>query len=205
MKHYYRKAFWQYCKQMGKIQWQRGKWRFALGLLFIAILGISYWTLEPDSATKPTTTLITNDEIYQCKIKRVVDGDTVIANCPPNNQAPIRIRVWGIDAPEMGQGNWGEASKSFLIMLLSKADRDIVEIKIRDIDHYGRYVGQIFLNNQDLGLELVENGEAVVYKQYNKDKSYQQAEQRAQKQKLGIWKIDGAQQDPATWRKLNPR
>ncbi|GGZ91446.1 hypothetical protein DC083_01725 [Ignatzschineria ureiclastica] len=202
---YYRKAFWKYIKQMGRVQWQRGKGRFLIGLLFIVILGVSYWTLEPDSASKSTTTIVTNDEVYQCKIKRVVDGDTVIANCPPNNREQLRIRVWGIDAPEMKQENWGEASKSYLIMLLSQADHDIIEIKVRDIDHYGRYVGQLFLNNLDLGLELVKNGEAVVYKQYNNEANYLQAQESAQKQKLGIWKKEGAQQDPATWRKLNPR
>lgn len=203
--NYYRKAFLKYIKQMSRAQWQRGKGRFLTGLLFIAILGISYWTLEPEQPSKSTTAIVAGDTLYQCRINRVIDGDTVTANCPPNNREQLRVRVWGIDAPEMKQGHWGEASKSYLIMLLSEADHDIIEIRIRDIDHYGRYVGQLFLNNRDLGLELVKNGEAVVYKQYNKEANYQQAQKAAQKQKLGIWKIDGAQQDPATWRKLNPR
>ncbi len=201
---YYQKAFLHYIKQIGKASWQRGKGRLLVILGFILILILSYWILEPTSTSNLPTTL-TNGGLYQCQIHRVIDGDTVVANCPKDNQETIRIRIWGIDAPEMQQGHWGKAAKNALIVLLSQANHDSIEIKIRDIDHYGRYVGQLFLNELDLGLELVKNGEAVVYEQYNKERDYLQAQQEAKKQKLGIWRIEGAQQDPATWRKLNPR
>jgi endonuclease YncB( thermonuclease family) len=51
----------------------------------------------------------------------------------------------------------------------------------------------------------VRQGQAVVYQQYNNVPAYLQAEAEARRAKRGIWAKPGSHQDPAAWRRLNPR
>jgi endonuclease YncB( thermonuclease family) len=90
-------------------------------------------------------------------------------------------------------------------MLRQLLPNDVIRLKVKDKDRYGRVVAQLYYHNQDLGLELVRQGGAVVYAQYNNDMSYQTAQVQAKQKRLGVWSQAGAQQAPWEWRKLNPR
>jgi endonuclease YncB( thermonuclease family) len=78
-------------------------------------------------------------------------------------------------------------------------------LQVRDQDRYGRTVAQAFVGDRDVGLEMVRQGQAVMYEQYNDSPAYRQAQAEAQQARRGIWKKSGSQQDPAAWRRLNPR
>jgi len=134
-----------------------------------------------------------------CKISHVYDGDTVAVRC---DQGKLKVRVYGIDAPEMGQQPWGEISRD---MLRGLAPADRVRVRVVDTDSYGRTVAQLLYEDQDLGLTLVRQGGAVVYERYNSFQSYRTAQAEARQEQLGIWAKPGAQQKPWEWRKLNPR
>lgn len=200
-------AVTRYFKNLIRQQFKTRKVQFTIAVLFIIILGISYFipANHPARSKQPQTMALSVKEQYECALNRVVDGDTIVVHCPPSNKAQFNIRVWGIDAPEMKQKPWGENAKNALIKLLPQSNHATIKVEIIDIDRYSRYVGKLFYNNEDLGLALVKQGEAVVYSQYNKDSTYQKAEDRAKKSRLGIWGKRGSQQDPAAWRKLNPR
>ena len=77
--------------------------------------------------------------------------------------------------------------------------------RVQDRDRYGRTVAQVFVGERDVGLEMVRQGRAVMYEQYNDSPAYRQAQAEARQARRGIWEKPGGQQDPATWRRLNPR
>jgi endonuclease YncB( thermonuclease family) len=76
-----------------------------------------------------------------CDVTRVLDGDTIqVANCTPHNPANVRIRLSGIDAPELPTPA-GEASKLALISWLSYSK---VELATAGPDKYGRTLAAVY-------------------------------------------------------------
>lgn len=131
----------------------------------------------------------------------------------PTLKQKTEIRVWGIDAPELGQKPWGDRSKRLMQQLAGKKGSPIT-LLVKDIDHYNRVVGAIYTGHltrsqltqtRDLGFQLVKAGEAVVYDRYNNEAHYKKAEENAQQKALGIWSQEGSQQNPGKWRQLNRR
>jgi len=80
-----------------------------------------------------------------------------------------------------------------------------INLRVMDQDRYGRTVAQVFAGERDIGLEMVRQGRAVVYEQYNDSPVYRQVQTEAKRDRRGIWEKPGSQQDPASWRRLNPR
>lgn len=160
-------------------------------VLSVAIFFIDRMLREPDMpAPQPGTDL-------SCEVREIYDGDTVTAGC---EDGKLKIRVWGIDAPEKGQKPWGDESRDHFKQLINGQP---IQIQVTDTDRYGRSVARLFIGQQDLGLQMVRDGRAVVYEQYNNSQGYRDAQSEAKRNKAGIWSQPGDQQDPAAWRKLN--
>ncbi len=116
------------------------------------------------------------------------DGDTFRAKV---SNKTITIRLACIDAPETGQRPWGQQSANRLKQLLPVGQA--VGIRQIEKDKYGRTVAEIFKGGQSVNLQLVAEGQAVVYPQYvNKcpqlKQQLLQAEAKAKKQRLVFWK-----------------
>ena len=167
-----------------------------VGGLAVAVVAISYVLHEPKalpSATAKGAELV-------CAVKAVFDGDTLLADCAGGE---VKVRVFGIDAPEMKQEPWGDRSREALRGLLPRFGS--IELRVMDRDRYDRTVAQVRVGERDIGLEMVRQGRAVVYEQYNDSPAYRQAQAEARQARRGIWGKPGGQQDPAAWRRLNPR
>lgn len=80
----------------------------------------------------------------------VVDGDTFHANSH-------KIRLWGIDAPEISTYEGVEA-KEFLTLLVK--DKPITCQQV-DTDGYSREVSRCYVEGQDIACLLVGSGHAV--------------------------------------------
>lgn len=138
-----------------------------------------------------------------CRVLHVHDGDTLTLRCRVHSDQPARlqVRVWGIDAPELDQGIWGLRARDRM--------RDLadgwVELESVDRDDYGRTVGRIYRGHLDLGLAMVRDGYATVYRHYNRDSAYRHALHEAQRERLGIWTRPGLQQEPWEWRHQHER
>jgi endonuclease YncB( thermonuclease family) len=117
------------------------------------------------------------------------DGDTITVLDSANKQHKIRLS--GIDAPELGQA-YGRASRDNLAEhVAGKA----VSIEWNKQDKYGRVVGKVLLDGYDQCLEQVRSGFAWHYKKYEKEQtpedrlSYTDAEQAVKQAKSGLWRI----------------
>lgn len=182
--------------ELSRTRRRKSRSPWVVGGLTIAVVAISYFLHEPKV---PPSTLARGTEMV-CTIKSVYDGDTLTASCP---NGEVKVRMFGIDAPEMGQEPWGDRSREAFRGLLPR--RDPVRLRVMDQDRYGRVVAQVFAGERDVGLEMVRQGRAVMYEQYNDSPAYRQAQAEAKQARRGIWEKPGGQQDPATWRRLNPR
>jgi endonuclease YncB( thermonuclease family) len=92
-------------------------------------------------------------------VTRVVDGDTFWIS-----SADVRIRVWGLDAPETDQPG-GSAATAALTRLISGQR---LNCRQRDIDRYGRIVGQCFLaDERDITAVMIASGTAEEFCRYS--------------------------------------
>jgi len=143
----------------------------------------------------------------QFKITRVFDGDTVKAQ---GHDIEIKVRLVGIDAPETSKKKrdpsqpYSQQAKKYLAdLVLNKA----VDIKGYGLDRYNRVLGVIYLNNQNINLEMVEAGLAEIYRgKPPRDlamKPYLEAEKRAREAKTGMWSLGDKYISPKDWRKMH--
>jgi len=143
----------------------------------------------------------------QFKITRVYDGDTVKAQ---GHDIEIIVRLVGIDAPETsrkkrepGQPYSQKAKKYLAGLVLNKT----VDIKGYGLDRYNRILGVIYLNKQNINLEMVKAGLAEVYRgKPPRDlamEPYFEAEKQVREAKTGIWSLGDKYISPKDWRKTN--
>lgn len=137
---------------------------------------------HPQRQTSPSNPLPGEGQIVGPA--KVVDGDTL-------EIAGERIRLEGIDAPELGQtcgrawlGQWscGVAAQSHLARAVADA---IVTCVRRGRDKYNRTLGVCFVGDRDLNAQMVESGLAWAFVRYSQ--AYVTEEQRAREAKRGIW------------------
>lgn len=182
--------------EFSRVRRRKNSSPWIVGGLAVAVTAISYFLHEPKalpSATAKGAELV-------CTVKAVFDGDTLAASCPAGE---VKVRVFGIDAPEMKQEPWGDRSREALRGLLPRSGP--ISLRVVDQDQYGRTVAQVGAGERDVGLEMVRQGRAILYERYNDSPVYQQAQAEAKRARRGIWEKVGGQQDPAAWRRLNPR
>ena len=122
-------------------------------------------------------------------VTSVYDGDSFRAS----EQA---FRLWGIDAPELGQ-RWGTAAREALRELLTRADAVMIE---RHGTSWKRIVVRAESGGKDVSLELLKMGLAWYLPEFApKRNDYREAEQEARKAQRGLWS-DENPVSPAEWR-----
>ena len=98
----------------------------------------------------------------------VYDGDTITAVYLINKKTPfkIKIRIEGIDTPELRTRNSEEKTAAFVVRdyLFDKIHDQIIKLKIVDWDKFGgRVRANVLLDDKDIGKELVTMGYAREY------------------------------------------
>ena len=108
---------------------------------------------------------------------QVIDGDTI-------EVAGTRIRLFGIDAPERGQGcqDEGELWACGGLARLRLEDRisgHTVVCEERDQDRYGRIVAVCRADGEDLNAWMVSQGWALAYHRYSQAYVDEEADAKA--------------------------
>lgn len=94
-------------------------------------------------------------QVYFGRVSRVIDGDTFIMEGPE-----ARIRVWGLDAPELSDPRGDAATQALRVLI---ADRPVRCVQ-RDQDNYGRIVAQCDIHDgRDMTRAMIESGTAQEY------------------------------------------
>lgn len=130
-----------------------------------------------------------------CRVLYIGDGDSMRVDC---GSGPLELRLHCIDAPELGQGRWGWASRDELRRIAP----DDVRLKVIETDRYGRQVALVNAprGERSLNLSLVQTGHAAVYRRYCRDRRFYAAEEEARLERLGIWSQEGSHQRPWDYR-----
>ena len=113
------------------------------------------------------------------RVDRIVDGDTIIVVMGDNEE---KIRLAGIDAPELSQPYGHEAFDFLRDMLVGKE----VTLQVLSRDVYDRIVAVVFLDGVDVNAVLAEEGLVWGYK-VRQNVDYTAQEQFARENKRGIW------------------
>ena len=129
------------------------------------------------------------------RAERIVDGDTFWL-------AHLKVRLWGVDSPELRQGcvaegevwRCGEEARAKLRSIV--AGRDGVRCVVRGRS-YDRLVGRCFVGAEDVGETLVVGGLAVEDARYSGG-IYGGREAEARTAEMGMWR--GCFTPPRRWR-----
>ncbi len=91
----------------------------------------------------------------------VGDGDTLRV---ATGGKTITVRLACVDAAETAQVPFGKAATERLRQLLPPGQQ--VNLRVADTDRYGRSVAKAYKGDLSINLALVQEGQAVVYRQY---------------------------------------
>ena len=121
-------------------------------------------------------------ESIEGKVVSVADGDTITVL---ENDTPIKVRLYGVDAPEKAQ-DFGTVSRKFTSDLCFGQE---VSVDVTDTDRYGRKVGRVTLpDGRVLNRELVKAGLAHWYAEYAPDDAtLKELQAEAKAAKRGLW------------------
>lgn len=136
---------------------------------------------------------IKGDKI-KVSFEKCIDGDT--ADFKYKGEL-IKVRFLAIDTPELKDDDekvvkYGNKAKNFTCNKLKKAKTIYLEFdsKSDKKDKYDRYLAWVFVDNNLLQEEIIENGYAKVAYLYGKYKyvdDLKEAEKKAKNEKLNIW------------------
>jgi endonuclease YncB( thermonuclease family) len=142
--------------------------RFALAIIIAAL------ALPVAKAAKPHYALAG-------KVIGIADGDTLTILNSSNVQHKIRLA--GIDAPEKKQAFGTKAREA----LAAKVFGQTVRVDVIDVDRYRREVRRIYLGDRFINLEMVRDGFAWRYPQYDKPGEFTASEAEAREHRRGLW------------------
>jgi len=121
------------------------------------------------------------------RVVGITDGDTITVLSSTNTQ--YKIRLSAIDAPEKRQ-NFGNVSKQALSNLIFNKE---VTVETNYQLSWGRPVGVVYLDGEDINLQQIKNGMAWFSRKYENNLTgddrlrYLRAEEDAIRNKIGLW------------------
>jgi micrococcal nuclease len=115
-------------------------------------------------------------------VTRVIDGDTIAVQL---SSGTVRVRLYGIDAPEHNQQGGSEATMMLRALVAGKK----VSLGPVSQDRYSRLVAKVYQGRVDVNAEMVARGEAWVYRHYlqRMDRGWCVLESQARSEHRGLW------------------
>ncbi len=147
------------------------------------------WSQVAAKPSEPTLTGI---------VTRVSDGDTLWVRSDSDGQPrkPVKVRLLGIDAPERCQAGGAESTAA----LTSRVLRREVAVRVVGRDGYGRLLGEVRLDGQDLGAWMVREGHAWSHRRFGVADVYASEEAQARSAQRGLFG-DPAAIEPRSFRR----
>ena len=143
------------------------------------------------------TTAWPSGAAFQADVIRISDGDTIVVRTL--DAEDIKIRLYGIDAPEHDQPGGQEAAAA-LRPLLGRT----VTVREMDTDDYSRIVALVEFEGNSVNLRQVEQGRAWHYGRFCLAEpicqKMKEAEAKARQDGLGLWQAPRPT-PPWNWRR----
>lgn len=134
----------------------------------------------------------------ECRIRSVHDGDSV--RCEDGT----RVRLLGIDAPELGQAPFGRASRDSLRALIPSGATVRLVHDVRRTDRYRRVLAHVFTaEGVHVNRAMVRRGYAVplsIPPNVRYRDEIRSAATEAQEERVGLWAQDGFRCAPRDYR-----
>lgn len=132
-------------------------------------------------------------------VARVIDGDTIDLDAADGSEPHTRVRLIGVDAPELGLGDdsagradhYGHDAAEFARRVLEGRPVHVVLKPDETRDRYGRLLAYVCLERGGpfFNLSLVETGCAYADRRFAHPyvDRFVTAEKRARKERRGLW------------------
>lgn len=124
-------------------------------------------------------------EIEKAQVIEVIDGDTIVVYL---NGRREKVRLIGIDTPEVGRPYYEKATQKTTELVLGKVVR--LEKDISERDKYGRLLRYVYAGSLFVNAELVKKGYAYTYT-YPPDVKYSdyflKLQKEARGKEVGLW------------------
>lgn len=191
-----------------------GRWRRMLPALCLLIgagaMGILdrvHRSASPAAVVQSDDMMRYHDHVFH--VIHVVDGDTVDIDAPDGDKLKTRIRLWGVDTPEIAHNKsetdmfYGPEANEFAFQTLNNREVQIVLWPTRTRDRYGRLLAYIFLERagRDFNAMLIENGFGYADSRFDHPykREFADLEKRSRKEHRGLWASVAPEQMPH-WR-----
>ena len=180
-------------------------WRF--GLFCCCVLLVVGCQSKPGPTDQRTTSV---------QVQRVVSGQTLDVLNPNQQPAVIeRVRLIGIEAPDLKQEPWGTAAKNRFEQMISQTNTRAIILQPVFLepdalvkDNLGRYLAYVWYDGHLINEELVKQGYALAAPRspnHKYDQRIARAQEYAKIMGYGIWNPEQPMHlTPAEFRRLNP-
>ena len=138
-------------------------------------------------------------------VTRVIDGDTLEIAVPDGNRPVTRVRLWGIDTPELARQDTGRPAEPFAdeaaayVRGLCQGQTVTLSLEPHRLrGRYGRLLAFVALpDGKVLNEQLLARGLARVDSRFSHRwiQRFDQIQQRAQHDATGLWERRSAQPD----------
>ena len=109
----------------------------------------------------------------------VHDGDTITVLT--NDKRSVKVRLYGIDAPESKQPYGSRAKQRLSELVFGKQ----VRVETHGTDRYRRTLGVVYLDDKDINAQMVSEGLAWAYVRYSS--RYVPQQEEAKSARRNIW------------------
>ncbi|HAX88686.1 MAG TPA: nuclease [Cyanobacteria bacterium UBA11370] len=150
------------------------------------------------------------------QVQRVVSGQTLeVLNTTQQSALIVRVRLIGIEAPDIKQQPWGEAAKNYIEKRISETRGQqqvlqpvLLEFDVQKKDSFGRWLAYAWHNGILLNEQLVKEGYVLAAPRSPNtkyDERLKNAQEYARIMGYGIWNPDQPMRlTPVEFRRQNP-
>ena len=158
-------------------------------LSFALVLGVKPLACAPQHLPPPRP---------GCVVRRVADGDTFYC------QDGRKVRLIGVDSPELQQHPFGEQARQALVQLIPPGTAVELQPDVAPTDRYGRVLAYVWSDSKLVNEAMVRNGWAVLYTVPPNVKyadRLEGAQKEARARRTGLWLGSGFECLPSEFRR----
>ena len=173
----------------------KGRWRRTVFPLIVVVVAGCISLLDR-SQQPPSSDDWQRYHDQSFAVSRVVDGDTLDIEAPDGDKPVTRIRLWGVDTPEVAHGavstmHFGEQAKQFARQTLEGRRVHIVLSPKKSRGKYGRLLAYVYLERGGAMFNemLLDQGFAYAdarFRHHYYDR-FADAEKHARRRGAGLW------------------